>query len=128
MSLVCITGDYYRTIDDYRENTATSIKTYGPNSRVYQRTLDGITADVKEMSDKGPNGRCLLQPQVPDNIRNALGGDKPVSQTKTRMLVAGIPENHEWLLRKESFVNALMRLHDEEEVIIHVVPVRGWRK
>ena len=108
-----------KMIDDWRDGNATSIKTTGGN---LDRTLDQISHEARSLrahnSDWEPSS-------------DAAGKDLPtksIAQTRTKMLIMVIPENHQSFLRNQEFLSTVEAIHDQTDVIIHVLPLPKWRR
>jgi RHS repeat-associated protein len=46
---------------------------------------------------------------------------------KRTALLVGIPEDHAYLMVRQSFIDGLQRIRDDFHTVIRVVPVRSWR-
>jgi len=118
---------YFKLIDDFRDGNATSVKSRGPATFVYNRTLDDIRSEAEALRDH--NSPFELGSDAPAAVRaDPEMAPIPISSVQTRSLIMVIPENHSWLLGKPGFIDTIEAIHNDTDVFIHVIPLRGWRR
>ncbi len=107
----------YRDMDDYRDGTVTSFKTYQAN-----RKSSNLLHQISKVADdlgRHPSFRPKKSHQDLPTI--------PGSAVKARVLVVAIPENRSGLV-SPSFLRTLKQIQQTNNVIIRVLPMKGWKR
>jgi hypothetical protein len=104
----------YEVADDFRDAHATSVKS---NHQNQTRLLRAITQEALTLE-----GKHTFQPR-----NTAPASTPPRTGIKTQALMVAIPENHTNFFKDWIFKDAVRRVAEDTEVVIRVIPIRGWR-